>query len=231
MVAIGGSVIESSWASGENARKDGFNLRHRALNSLRAAVVTGELASGGIYSVPALANSFGVSLTPVREAMLDLVHDGLAEPVPNRGFRIIEVSSADLDEIFELRLLLEVSSMVKLAGQRVAVDVAQFQDIVNVIEAAAAQGDLVAFLGADRDFHLSLLGLLQNQRLVKIVDMLRLQSRLPGLGDLASSALRSSAAEHQHILDAIVAHDRLSVRRLMVSHLRHTRGVWAGLKE
>jgi DNA-binding GntR family transcriptional regulator len=194
--------------------------------------VTGQMAPGQIYSVPALANDFAVSLTPVREAMLDLVNDGLAEPVRNRGFRIVEASDTDLDEIFDLRLLLEVPSMVKLAGKMTRADHKRFRQIASETDAAAADGDLVAFLGADREFHLGLLALLGNERLVKFVDTLRLQSRLPGLEALARrSALPASALEHQQILTALIEGDRLGVRRLLTRHLRHTRGIWAGVNE
>jgi DNA-binding GntR family transcriptional regulator len=223
---------DSTNAPGRDARSGAVSLRHRVSNAIRAAVVTGEMAAGQIYSVPALANEFAVSLTPVREAMLDLVNEGLAEPVRNRGFRIVEASEADLDEIFDLRLLLEVPSMVKLAGTLTAADGKRFREVADVIEAAAAEGDLVAFLAADREFHLGLLGLLGNERLVRFVDMLRLQSRLPGLEELArQSALPASAEEHQHILNALIEGDRSGVKRLMIRHLRHTRGIWAGMKE
>ena len=56
-----------------------------------------------------------MSATPVREAMLDLVKDGFVEVVRNRGFRVLEMSEADLDEISQIRMLLEVPSTVAVA--------------------------------------------------------------------------------------------------------------------
>lgn len=210
----------------------GASFRDQAARAIRAAVVTGEIEGGKIYSVPSLADRFGVSATPVREAMLDLVSEGLAEPVPNRGFRIIEASPEDLDEIFELRVFLEVPALVRLAGSLSAADTKRFARLADAIESTAECGDLVGFLEADRSFHLELLSLLGNQRLVAFVDRLRMQSRLPGLEALIGTAeLISTAREHRAILLALTGGDRRRVATLMTRHLGHTRGVWAGIQE
>jgi DNA-binding GntR family transcriptional regulator len=149
------------------SRLEGISFRDQAARAIRAAVVTGEIAGGKIYSVPSLAAQFGVSATPVREAMLDLVSEGLAEPVRNRGFRIKEASADDLDEIFELRILLEVPTLARLAGTLSSSDAERFEQIADEIEAAAEARDLVHFLDGDRSFHLGLLGLLGNRRLAE----------------------------------------------------------------
>ncbi len=211
---------------------EGTSFRDQAASAIRAAVVTGEIEGGAIYSVPTLAARFGVSATPVREALLDLVTDGLAEPVRNRGFRIIEASPEALNEIFELRLLLEVPSVGRLAGSLSDEDAEYFARLVDRIEAAAEAGDLVRFLDADRDFHLGLLARLGNRRLVAFVDRLRLQARLPGLEALIGTPeLAATAREHREILRALTEGNKRKVESLMTRHLRHTRGVWAGVQE
>jgi DNA-binding GntR family transcriptional regulator len=226
--AAGGEALQMSGLLKLEAR----SLRHQATIAIRAAVITGEIEAGHIYSAPSLAARFGVSATPVREAMLDLVSEGLAEPVRNRGFRIIEATAADLDEIFELRLLLEVPTVGRLAGSLSREDAERYASLATNIVSAAEQGDLPRFLDSDRRFHLGLLGLLGNQRLVDFVDRLRLQSRLPGLDVLAESgALVVTANEHVEIVDALIEGSSKKVERLMTRHLRHTRGVWAGVQE
>ena len=91
------------------------SLREQVTRALEAAVVAGELQPGEIYSAPTLAERFQVSATPVREAMLDLVGEGMMEAVRNRGFRVMEVSEADLDQISQIRLLIEVPIMSQVA--------------------------------------------------------------------------------------------------------------------
>jgi DNA-binding GntR family transcriptional regulator len=208
-------------------------LSSMAKESIRVRIVTGEIAAGEIYSAPALAAVLGVSATPVREAMLELTADGLVEVVPNRGFRVVEPSQHDLDEIFELRLMLEVPAAERAARRGIsAADQARLLELAMLIEKRAEEGDTVGFLAADRDFHLGLLGVLGNSRLVEIVSRLRDQARLYGLPMLAQRGeLRESAQEHRALLEAICRQDAAAVSAIATHHLEHTRGIWAGIAE
>lgn len=208
------------------------NLREDALSSLRAAILTGELEPDAIYSTAGLAERLGVSPTPVREAMLELARQGLVQPLPNRGFQIVAAGEHDLDEIRDLRLMLEVPALVLVIERAARRDLEALRLPVEAIAEAATERDLESFLTADRAFHLGLLELGENQRLVRIVGELRDQTRVVGLSSLASAgALDATAAEHSAILDAVVARDAESAQRFMVEHLHHTRGIWAGQAE
>lgn len=196
---------------------------------LRASIVAGELEPGEIYSAPALAERLGVSATPVREAMLDLANDGLVEPVRNRGFRVVVVDEDALDEISELRQMLEVPAMAKVVARAGDEELAALFAKVDRIEAAAELSDAAEFLFADRDFHLSLLILGGNTRLVRLVGQLRNQTRLAGIKVLAESGqLMASALEHRPILEAVCRRDAELAQALMRAHLDHTRELWAG---
>ena len=208
------------------------SLREQVRRALEAALVAGELQAGEIYSAPSLAEEFGVSATPVREAMLDLVKDGFVEVVRNKGFRIIEVSEADLDQIAQIRLLLEVPTAVRVAAVITPENLEQLAGIAGEITSAAACGDIISYLDADRRFHLGLIATLGNQRLTDLVDRLRLQTRLSGLHTLARSGkLVASADEHHQLLAALGAGETDVVTRLMNAHIGHTRGLWAGRDE
>jgi DNA-binding GntR family transcriptional regulator len=166
--------------------------------------------------------------------MLDLANEGLVEAVRNRGFRVLPLTEDDLDEIFQLRLLLEVPAMQRVAG--IASTLPQstketFGAIADEIDEHARAGDLAAFLEADRRFHVGLIALLGNRRLADLVGRLRDHSRLPGLRELARQDLMSSAAEHRGILQAALAGDKRKVKALMQEHIGHTRGIWAGRSE
>jgi DNA-binding GntR family transcriptional regulator len=208
-------------------------LTSMAKESIRVRIVTGEITAGKIHSVPALAGVLGVSATPVREAMLELAADGLVEAVPNRGFRVVELSPHDLDEIFQVRLLLEVPAMERVAERGLsAADRTRFAEMVTLIEERALDGDAIGFLAADRDFHLGLMSLLGNSRLVEIVSRLRDQARLYGLLSLAQRGeLRESAQEHGEILDAVCDKQIAKVAAVTGHHLEQTRGLWAGVAE
>lgn len=205
------------------------NLRSQAADVIRASIVGGELEPGEIYSAPALAERLGVSATPVREAMLDLAKDGLVEPVRNRGFRVVVVDDEALDEISELRHLLEVPAMGIVIGRAGDEELMPLFEKVAAIERAAEIPDIAEFLLADRHFHLSLLGLTGNERLVRLVGQLRTQTRLIGLKVLAESGqLTASALEHRPILEAVCRRDEVMAATLMRRHLDHTRESWAG---
>jgi DNA-binding GntR family transcriptional regulator len=208
------------------------SLRDQAAQVIRAGIVAGELQPGEIYSAAVLAERLGVSPTPVREAMLDLASAGLVEPVRNRGFRVVTPEERDLDEISELRLMLEVPAMRLVVERADDDDLAALEPVVEDIERTGEEGDVPAFLVADRHFHLGLLELTGNRRLVRVVDRLRDQTRLVGLRTLAESgALAASGREHRDVLDALRARDADRAERLMRVHLEHTRGVWAGRSE
>ena len=208
------------------------SLREQACAAIRASIITGQMEAGRVYSVPMLAEQFGVSLTPVREAMLDLVQEHLVETVRNKGFRVSEPSDKELEEIYEIRMMLEAPVLRRLAGRLPDSAQTEFALLAKRIEDCAAQGDLASFLAADRDFHLGLLGQLGNERLIEIVGSLRDQTRLYGLDDLVrTDRLMDSAREHSEILRLIAEGDGQGVEGLMRHHLEHTRGLWAGRAE
>jgi DNA-binding GntR family transcriptional regulator len=208
------------------------SLREEVANALRAALVAGQMRPGTVYSAPALAARFDVSATPVREAMLDLAKEGLVEVARNKGFRVTELSDDELDEITELRELIEVPTVTKLVG---VVDPPAFVRLrplaLRIVESARA-GDLIGYVEADRRFHLELLSLAGNTRLVETVGDLRKRSRLYGLTQLAQRGqLLASAEEHLRLLDLLDGNDAGAVEALMRHHLCHVRGSWAGRPE
>src|SRR6185369_10747857 len=86
------------------------SLREQARKVIRGLIITGQMQPDQLYSVPRLATELGVSATPVREALLDLAREGLLEPVRNRGFRVVALTSTELKDIYAIRTMLEVPS-------------------------------------------------------------------------------------------------------------------------
>lgn len=204
-------------------------VRSQIIHALRAALVAGQMKPGEIYSAPTLAASFGVSATPVREAMLELAKEGLVSTVPNKGFRVRQLSERELDEITEVRLLLEVPTTVSVVGIATEDDLARLRPMGRRIVDFARDKDLIGYIEHDRQFHLALLGLVGNTHLVDIVGELRARSRLFGLGPLAESGeLAIEAFEHVDMLELIAAGDATALESLMRRHIGHVRDNWAG---
>lgn len=214
---------------------DRTSLREQITEVLRGAVITGVMKPGELFSAPTLAEQFGVSATPVREAMLDLVKEGLIEAVRNKGFRVTEPSEAQLDDMTELRMLIEVPTCARLA-ESYSPDweprLAELRAIGEDIADFAANGDLIAYIEADRRFHLGLLQLAGNAELVAVVGQLRARSRLYGLMQLAERGLLArSAEEHLELLELVRAGNADGAAELMSLHISHVRGEWAGRAE
>ncbi|KUH39339.1 MULTISPECIES: GntR family transcriptional regulator [Streptomyces] len=203
-------------------------LRDQVAHALRAALISGELQPGLVYSAPALAADFGISATPVREAMLDLAREGLVEPVRNKGFRVTEVSEHDLDQYTELRALIEVPTVGAVTRSAAPEHLEALRPVAEEIVASARAHDLIGYLDADRRFHLSLLALHGNDRLVETVGDLRKRSRLYGLTALDERGmLVASAREHLELLDLMLAGDAPGAEECMARHLGHVRSLWA----
>ncbi len=209
-------------------RVEKVSLRERVGQILRSAIILGEMEQGVVYSAPALAASFGVSATPVREAMIDLVRDGLVESVPNKGFRVTELDESDLDDVLQLRLLIEPAVVAQVTP---IVPDGDFDDLVRraqVIVDCASRGDLVQYMIADRDFHMQLLGYARNERLTRYVSELREHTRLLGISALFERGeLEGIAREHLAIVEAMRRRDSDEVERLMRAHISQAGGRWA----
>lgn len=203
-------------------------LRDQVAHALRAALISGELRPGVVYSAPALAADFGVSATPVREAMLDLAREGLVEAVRNKGFRVTELTERDLDDYTEIRALIEVPTVGRVTRTATPEQLEALRPEAEAIVVAARKHDLIAYLEADRRFHLDLLALAGNARLVETVGDLRKRSRLYGLNRLDQRGeLVSSAEEHLHLLDLMISGNAEAAEECMAQHLGHIRSLWA----
>lgn len=199
------------------------SLREEIARSIQAALISGEMLPGRIYSAPMLAESFGVSATPVREALLYLTKEGFVEPVRNRGFRVTAVSAKDVKDICELRLMLEVPSVGEVAALADREGIESLRPLADAVEGAARERDLITYLEMDTKFHLAMLRLLDNERLVDLVGRLRGQMRAIGLSAAsASGGLLAAALEHRELLELVQRGDIEGSKRLLRLHIEHT---------
>ncbi|MEG3626854.1 GntR family transcriptional regulator [Streptomyces poriticola] len=197
------------------------SVRGQILDALRTALVTGELRPGEVYSGPALGERFGVSATPVREAMQQLALEGAVEVVPNRGFRVVERGARELAELAEVRALLEVPVMLRLARTVPAGRWAELRPLAEATVRAAAVGCRATYAEADRAFHRAVLALAGNEQLVQIAEELHRRAQWPQSGPTASRGradLVADAREHTALLDALIAGDADAVRALVTDH-------------
>ncbi|MCL6731027.1 GntR family transcriptional regulator [Streptomyces neyagawaensis] len=223
--------LPRSGGTGDEAGSDGLrppgrpvvqraSVRGQILDALRAALAAGELTPGEVYSAPALGEQFGVSATPVREAMQQLAIEGAVEVVPNRGFRVVRRGARELAELAEVRALLQVPVILRLARTLPADNWAELRPLAEETARAASAGCRATYGEADRAFHRGMLSLAGNEQLVQIADDLHRRSQLPLTAGSAASRLElmADAAEHIALLDALAAGDLEAVECLMGNH-------------
>ncbi len=200
-----------------------LSLREQVSVSLRAAITTGEMQQGITYSIPNLAEKFGVSATPVREAILDLVKEGLLVALPNKGFRIVDTSEEVLRKITEIRLLIEIPTTVRIAELITQDKIDEFRELALYIQSLAERADFVPFIENDRKFHHQILELSGNEPLVEYADQLRSQTRIHGLPFLIGTGrLESSSREHLTLLDAMEKKNFKEVGEVVAHHINYT---------
>ena len=202
-------------------------LRERLVAEVRASIIAGQMAPGEVYSAPLIAALYEVSVTPVREALLDLVKEGLLTPVRNKGFRVVEPSEEDLDEIAKVRDLLEPAAVAQVARSATSEQLVHLRALAAEIARYAKQGSIEEYLQADRNFHLAVIEATGNSRLMEIVARLRSQARLFGLRKIAESGqLEASSRDHDDLLAAIEQRDPQRAEEIMRAHLGHVRTDW-----
>lgn len=190
---------------------------------LKSQIMGGALVPDERYTAGQLAETLGVSRTPVREALLELSRLGLVEIEKNRGVRILSSSPSTFIEIYQLRLMLEIPLARRAVALATAESVAEVDAAYASFSRAADAGDTAALLRADRDFHDALLRGADNRR---ALDMLRQQRDLvldTGVGTVPAS--RSAAecfADHADVYAAFKAGDQDALARAMGRHIVNT---------
>ena len=193
-----------------------MSLREEALEEIRTAISVGDLGEDRIFSAAGLAKTLGMSLSPVREAMMSLVADGTVEAVPNRGYRLAPVTPEDLEEILTLRRLLAGPAVVALCEARDLQVVRVLRDAAAAAVTAAEAGDRKSFFAADRTFHALVLEHGLGARAAAIGLHLRDQSRTVDAAEAPGSPADAESAAQLVELVELVGEGRSAEARALV---------------
>ncbi|MER7045309.1 GntR family transcriptional regulator [Streptomyces jumonjinensis] len=196
------------------------SVRGQILQALRSALADGELIPGEVYSAPVLGERFGVSATPVREAMQRLASEGAVEVVPNRGFRVAVRSPRELAELAQVRALIELPVIIRLTRTVPAARWSELRPLAAATESAAASDDPARYAEADRAFHRAMLALAGNDQLLEVADDLHRRSQWPPRTGPAGrrAALTADAEQHTALLEALISGDPARARSLIRDH-------------
>ena len=199
-------------------------LRDVVFNTLRQAILRGELQPGERLMEIQLAQRLGVSRTPVREAIRKLELEGLVLMIPRRGAEVAEITRQDLEDVLEVRAALEELA-VKDACEHITDE--QLQDLkkaANVFKRSLEGTDLVACAEADIHFHEIIYAATNNKRLVQMLNNLREQMyryRMENLKD--KRTYRTLVEEHDAIRRALKKHDKEKAGAAINVHIENQR--------
>jgi DNA-binding GntR family transcriptional regulator len=197
---------------------------------LRQRIYAHELAPGTWVDEQALAASFGISRTPMREALKVLAAEGLVRLEPRRGCYVAELSERDLDEIFPVMALLEGRVAFEAAGKASDAELARLGALHDALEAHAAANDADRFFEANQAFHAALQEISGNRWLKQTIEDARKLLKLTRRDSLnLEGRLKQSLAEHRAILKALRARDPDAAGRAMHDHLLSGRAALAKL--
>ncbi len=192
------------------------------LGELRRAIITGELHAGEQIRQDALAERLGTSRVPLREALKILEGEGQVTYHPHRGYFVAELSAEDLVEVYRIRELLETEAVSTGIPLLTDEDIAELQQALEAIEAAAALADVSAMTDANRRFHFLLIERAGMPRLTRLIRQLW-DATDAYRAVYFTEAENRDHVEHEHraILQAVRDRDAAEAVHLLRTHRDH----------
>jgi DNA-binding GntR family transcriptional regulator len=200
-------------------------LKHRTVSAaiaeqLRDAVLAGSYGSGEQLRQDALAATFGVSRIPVREALLQLEAEGLVQIVPHKGAVVTGLSRAEVDDVFELRAVLEVRLLRRSAERLTAEDFAALEAIQAAFAGAIDRRDSSSWGRLNARLHTALYSRADLPRTASLVaNLLTASERYTRIQLSTKAAWRRAQAEHGEIIGLCRAGETDAACELMARHI------------
>ncbi len=199
-------------------------LYEEVAESLRQRIFSRELAPGSWIDELKIAEAYGISRTPLREALKVLAAEGLVTMKVRRGAYVTEVSDQDLAEVYHLLSLLESDAASVVATRASPTELAELQALHQELEAAAAPGrqDRVQFFRINEQFHMRLLDIASNKWSRQMVADLRKVMKLARHNSLLKAGrIDESLAEHRLVMAALGQRDPAAAMARMQEHFRN----------
>jgi len=199
-------------------------LRDMVFDVLMSAIMQGQLSPGERLLEVQLADEMGVSRTPVREAIRRLELEGFVVMVPRKGAYVAGLSINYVEEVYEIRTVLETLA-VRLAAQRMQpADYAQLDELSEKMRATWQEGNVDNWVSLDASFHELLYKFSRNERLVAMMNNIMEQLSRYRIISLANVEVRhNSLSEHQELIEALKRHDSEAAATAVAMHIENTK--------
>ena len=195
-------------------------LRDVVFNTLRRAILKGELKPGERLMEIALADKLGVSRTPIREAIRKLELEGLVVMAPRKGAKVASITERDLNDVLEVRKGMEVLA-ISLACKRITgEELEKLESIERSFQSLIESGNLTELAEMDVKFHDTIYQATNNQRLVQLLNNLREQMYRYRVEYLKNeSAHPKLLAEHEEIIEKIEKREKQAAVDVVCQHI------------
>ena len=195
-------------------------IREQVYRILRDEICQGVYPAGYWLQEAELTEHLQVSRSPVREAMRQLVSDGLLIEIPNKGVFVKEFSERDLEEIYDLRVLLEGYAIYHTVGHLTSSRVEQLLSMLKEFEASYSTGDLEAYTKTDEKLHFSIVRFADNSLVNDVYERVRsMNQQFRVLSLMDQKRFEESMEEHRAIIQALVTGDVETASEVNRHHL------------
>jgi DNA-binding GntR family transcriptional regulator len=199
----------------------GGTVRHRAARELRNRIITGELAAGSRLDLDGISGEFGISRTPVREALIELSHEGLVQVAPRSGITVVGITPADAVDNFALLATLS-GRAAEWAAERAGDP--QLSELRRLAAAIVGATDVVA---ANWRFHRALNQAAGSPRLLTFIRQ-AVRAVPSNYFDLFPEQERRAVTEHAELLDVMERRDGRAARFIAEDHVLRAGEALAG---
>lgn len=210
------------------------SLAEQAYLQLQQDILTCSLSPGQVISERELGRRYEMSKTPIREALNQVCHQGLVQRLPGRGYMVAPITIKDVRDLFDMRLILEVTAAERAAHHPASAHIRTLKEMSAVSYNLDDPESHIRFLRTNREFHLSLAEAAQNRRLVAALSGLLIElDRLFHLGLRLRDSSAEMKQEHQELVaclekgDAVRATDAIE-RQIMTSRDRVLEAILQG---
>lgn len=209
--------------------QDAGSLRAQVFRQLENAIINREYREGDSLNEIRLSEQFGVSRTPVREALMQLELEGLVRTIPNKGAVVVGVSEQDIEDIYDIRLRVDGYATRRFAECAAAEDVAELGNVVELQEFYLQKQDMKQIWLLDTRFHRTIYEGCGNRLLGQmLIGYHNCIKRARDLSVKTAGRAAKSVAEHRAIWQAVQGGDAALAEKLTTEHVANARATFTG---
>ena len=196
-------------------------LRDVVFESLKDAIMNGKLEQGKMITEQQISREFGISRTPVREALYKLTATGLIRIIPHKGFLISKWSIKEIRDVFEIRIVLERLAVELFIRNYYQENLEELENITRKMEKAVQENNFMEAAKMNNKFHDLIIEKSDNHEISNVMEPLKNKINIFRLISISTpSRLKTSLAEHRNILASISKKDIEDAKKLIEIHIR-----------